>query len=106
MTVDAFLQMDDSTAPMNTLRYSAFAQLANSSTVVHRVHTSTHSDYIGKTLVRDIEFHKNTSKLVLTPREKFLGAAFARLDPFTQLREGTFEGRKIGVASPEQKILI
>ena len=31
MTVDAFLQMDDSTAPMNTLRYSAFAQLANSS---------------------------------------------------------------------------
>lgn len=77
MTVDAFLQMDDSTAPMNTLRYSAFAQLANSSTVVHRVHTSTHSDYIGKTLVRDIEFHKDTSKLVLTPREKFLGAAFA-----------------------------
>ena len=77
MTVDAFLQMDDSTAPMNTLRYSAFAQLANSSTVVHRVHTSTHSDYIGKTLERDIEFHKDTSKLVLTPREKFLGAAFA-----------------------------
>jgi len=76
MTVEAFLRMDESTAPRNTLRYVATASI-NGTTVRHIVVESSEQNYVGRTLVRDVKFDSETSKLVLAPKEKFLGASFA-----------------------------
>ena len=76
MTVEAFLRMDESTAPRNTLRYVATAAI-NGTTVRHIVVESSEQNYVGRTLVRDVKFDSETSKLVLAPKEKFLGASFA-----------------------------